>query len=779
MADDTLEELKAKRDKLIELKTKRDQLMSMRGNDDYPTFDEGRSELGKYASTPERLVRKGIAATLSGLQATGNIGADAINKLMHITGSPAAGVFEDTGERADFYKMMGVKPSSWYTPAGLAETALEYLGPSEIGAAASGVAGLSRAAPKAMKYAEPVGRALDRAVAGALTNMLGNEDATASNTGLTAAISSVLPPLLTKAVQGGMSAKAAIQNLPNSIRNLILSQTEKSAEKGAAHTPEQAAENIAQNFTNVKGERMPVDFGTATNMSPLETAYDYATMVPFTGGTEAKNIIKNQTADLAIKRAEDALTDAEKYAADIRGLSTEEIAKHRANIGQLESEYKVANENHQKINYLTEKAPDVVNNMVKDISDKGSLPEYLSNESRRAYKDLRSDAARYYKKLDELNLELPSSIPGESKFRRYNEVNQSMQDQLNSITETFGTDKDLPSAIKSEIQAASALIENESGSPIKIKDIRLHLSNLGKLWERAKDSGDDNLARMVINMRRALSADTKELLKYTGNQEALDLWTNADDKWSQSAKFWNSKEMRQVVGKKTTNADYISKGGKLAKELHDPNNQEVMGMLSPQARKAAGHLLITGDKVKKLTPDKISKIVGGLTKDELAALAAHSPEEASYLSDLSENLERSKKMGAAKENLAKTIERVKSPPGSELQSAVGNIAKRKEDVEKAKAERLKSNRTRSGTGSAIAKIATGSTLAGTALFPSIGAPLLALGGTGIAGSRILQKLLTNPELLDRYISGEKFPVKKAGKAPDLARMIDEYISRNR
>lgn len=751
-----------------------------------------------------KIARNVGAAAATGLQNTGNNLADLIHAVMERGHFPAAERFkEQPGQRADFYKMLGVKEKPAYTPTGALQTIAQYAGPSELGIAGSTLLNAGRIVPASLSATKYLGKALgkhwgnslsnmlNRGIAGALTDMLGSEKPTAESETKSGIISALLPHTIDLLLKGGSKGITAIKNMPEAIKNYILNQTEKSSERGSANTPEQAAENLKQNFMNVKDERMPVDFGKVTNMPGAETAYNVASKVPFSGGSETENIIRNQAGDVAVKRAEDALKDSEKYASEIRGESVADIASHGYNLEKMENDYKQANTDHEIISSNVEQAPKVINSLIDELPKDTSLPEYISKETKRAFDNLRAESTKSYEKLKSSDVAFHENIPGEAKFPTFNEQRLAFEEQRDKLIGMFVNHSDMPGAITKELNVAKHLIENEGDVPITLNELRQHTSTLGGLWQKAKSAGADNAARMIMNMRSALVNDTKDLLEHTGYKDELALWNDADAKWRQSAQFFNTPAMRKVVGKKTTEKGWVAEGDKLAKELHSVNNADILNMLPNDARKAASHLLITQGKgltaATKMSPEQIAKRAESLTPEQFNIIKSHDPKVGEYIESLSQKIENQKNLAMTKKQLAKNIDKVKFPKGQRLSQAVGDVDKRLEQLNKAKAERFSSNNVSSSGGNtlanAITKLGLGGTAATTIIAPALAAKLLGAGGValgaGSIASRSLRKILLDPELLNKYMARERYPLKQPVELPSLTKAVDKYLSRNK
>lgn len=761
----------------------------------------------KHAFNVDRGVLSGAATGLS------NVGNNLANAASWFARQSGDEYLKDFGEktkevspRPDFYKAVGSEDKPFYTPEGSAQLAGEMLPSGELGAGIGRLLGSSeRTLPfiekgvnfiKEGKYAPAISKSisqmLESGIAGGGMEAVGGKNPSVGSVAGVGLLGAALPPAIQAIIHGGHYAKNAFQNLPITLKNYILDKIEKSSEKGIANTPEATAQNVEKNFTNAEGERMPVDIGTATSHPGTRGIYDATEIFPFSGTSDKKNIIVNQKANLAIKNAETALADAEKMASEIRGESAADIEKQGRDINKMQADYNTIHSDHTALTGAVDEAPKLVNNLIADVPKDVSVPEYVGNETKKSYDSLRSEAGKDYKALDNMEVDFGGRTGSAETFPEYNQERLSLENESDKLTSMFGSDKDLPSAIRAEMESSKNLIEGKPideetsyesiGSPLSLKEIRSHISNLGKLWERAKNSGNDNAARMLMNMRRGLVNDTKNLLSETGNEEAVNLWDSANEKWAASADFWNTPEMRRIVGKKTTKGDYVASADKLAKELHNPNNAAVLERLPSSAQKAASHLVITGGKGAtrhtRMTPDQIAKRVNSMTGEQHAVINQHTPGLGVYLSSLPDNISKSASLAKAKIDLAKQIDRIKLPNANRLERQLGNVGKRVAELDNLRNEKIQGKNLRSPMQRYVRNALGGA--AGSAMIPALShvmGPVAGLIGAGSLTARGIEKLLSNPEMIDKYIAKERFPKKVKGETPSLVNALSDYISR--
>lgn len=803
MADETLEQLKEKRAQLIELKRQRDLLVSERdqGGED-SSFKKVASAINSV--NPAHLMYNATAGGVKGLSDIGNNLTNALSYVL--SGSKDKPVREfaekikDTGKRPDVYEAFGLEDEPWYTPAGSAQLTGEMAPSGEIGAGVSRALGAGeKLLPylKGGKLSEGISKGIanmaNSGVAGGAMSAIGGENPSVGNIALGAAGGALLPPAAQLLMKGAHKGVNAIGNLGATLRNHFLDAIEKSSAQGVSNTPEETMQNIERNYTNKEGERMPIDIGTATAHPLSRDVYSATEMFPLSDAANKKNMIVNQKADIAIDNAQRALADAEKQANDIRGESSQDLAKHGTDINKMQEDYKQIHQDHEALNGAINQAPRLVNTLIADVPKNVSLPEYVTKETRKEFDNLRSEASRDYETLDNMDVTFNGNTASSETFPLYNEERLRLENDRDSLNSLFGNDKDLPRDVLKEMESSGNLIKGEPidpetsyesiGAPLSLKSIRTHTSNLGKLWARAKESGNDNLARMLMDMRKALVSDTKNLLSETGNEDALNLWNNADANWSASSDFFNSPEMRKVVGKKTTRGGYIAPADKLAKELNNPNNVSVLERLNPNAQKAASHLIITSGKgatrESKMTPVEIAARVKSMTGEQHAVLNQHSPGLGEYLTSLPDKIVKEKTIGDQKKSLAKIIDRVKVPNAKRLESSLGNVGERARDLKRIEDENLKGNNLKSSLGR-YARNALGTSIGVSALAsplsPVAGAIASAIGGGSLIAKK-LEKVLSDPGLLNKYIAKERYPKKKMGKTPSITEAISGYISR--
>lgn len=598
------------------------------------------------------------------------------------------------------------------------------------------------------------------------------------------------------------AAYTGIKNASVSVKNEILDYLTKESQKGRAFTPKETQENIQRNFTDVSGNPLRPDLGSATNNSPLSNVYKVASRVPFSGGKDQRSILKKALREVEEKNfmqqsaakqseLEGQLNEASQIAPAIQN---ENVALSRQ-----------ANEAMEKSRHLdTEVIPGLedyyqsANTVLNDLAPKGSIEgaKRLTDDLRETFaKDKAIDKANY-EAID--NFDKPiAAFSDPASFPSYRKSFEEFAPQSESLKAIFGDDTDLGSSLSKELNRGKGFIYGGSKGNYAILDklspearkqalsqlkgsdsdaslsaLLNHARSLQRVGAAAKSAGKRTEAYALFNMASSLKRDAKDILRESGHAEVAEQLENAD-KYYQSniLPYYEKPEVRKTVLYRGHSPSAV----KLAKELHGENQFGILQKLNPDAQKATLNQLLTkglGSSEGKANFDteKIRGAYEKLPAETKRRIELYNPGTESYFNKLrttKETIDSSKELSKHQLAVANaSLAKIKKNEDitKRVLSLKDKLAKNAAEKEKFLSGKYKppfkgmaepggliGNQALSGlkkSGLTVLELGL------LGLFPKT------IGATAVPAallSRKANKLLTDPELLQKYLRSEKYP----------------------
>ena len=634
---------------------------------------------------------------------------------------------------------------------------------------------------------------------------------------------------------GAVSTPRNIKNLGERIKagasNAILRKAHKGRETGESFTPEQAATNALQQYTNIEGQPMGVDFGTLIGNKPLQDIYNVGSKIPFSEGRQQiakldKQLFdkKEELARLAHEKETGKLSESQKNYKDQLKTSIEALQKERdfmenelpkidEQINEFETKFgqqeASVNQAPQVLSAL--KHPSVNHNILfkEDLATGFENSQNLADEA--------------YKPFKELNVDLNSlRMPSEFKSQ-YREAYDELKKQSEDLKELFADDKDLGSDISREIKRADTFFEEkpaetkESITQTRIGNaplfnlktatpeaITTHIKNLQSLAEEAYASGKHREAALLNKMAKGMKRDMKKILSENGYTKAVGSLEEGDRIFRADVlPYYKNREIKKLVSDRTHNLTDTSRIT-LADLLHQPNMTSVLEKLSPEAVNASIYELITrgkyGPKGHNLQAKDIASLFNTHLKSNVRqSIANISPQLSSYLENLNPMIESSARaraniteMGRLRDRLAKNKTENISKQETQKEKAEAGHALTEEKMKESQANFNKAMKERLGipkakSNSIWATIRNLSPLnaagLGTAIYAmgKVSVPHIAEAlGLAVYPFKTANKILTeiengSPKLLKHYIEGTKVKPEIKGKSA-LENRIYEGLS---
>jgi hypothetical protein len=431
---------------------------------------------------------------------------------------------------------------------------------------------------------------------------------------------------------GGELTGGAISMLgKNALQRKLLDYIKKSAEKGKAAAPEEAAQTMKDLYTTSAGKELPVDIGQLTGNKPLSSIYQALNYIPFSGAKDFKpldtDILKNQIGEHVLANAK-------------------------------------------------------INKLGKSLGDPAQASLDLKNELSSAYKKEKEIARTNYDPLNNSDFRLDSLIDSKnpnatikSVLPNYANASTKLLAQRENLKNIFGSDSDLGGKLISEINKADNVMKGAGDYGLTLPEITTRIQNLGKLSAAAASQGERNTSRLLMGMFDGLKADTTNALESAGKKDLADQLKVATNHYRENvAPFWKDSEIRKTVEDK----NYIPKGKKLADSLHDLNNISVMNKLSDKAKNSLLYNLITRGEgtVKGSTYMDAKDIAGRYQKIPVTAkgiIKSYNPRMETYFSKLAESPAAADSLKTLQNKLTKA-EQVK-PTGSSAKMTLPFLGK--------------------------------------------------------------------------------------------------------
>lgn len=609
---------------------------------------------------------------------------------------------------------------------------------------------------------------------------------------------------------------AGMRNIKPSIKNKILSHLSSEADKGRAFTPEETQENILRNYLDKEKNPLSPDIGSATGNSGLSNIYQISSHIPFSGGKNQRSLLKKalrkaeeekfyQENLLRKKDLESDLNEALKIAPSFENENV--MLNDQANAA-LEHSKNIDNKVIPKL----EKQYASANNMLNELAPEGSIEgaKSLTESLRNSFSFEKAKDSANYKRVNDFNQPLVEFADPQF-FPEYEKSYRKFSPQSEGLKSIFGDDTDLGIALSKELKRGKKFLGDEK--PFHIIDliedspaenqtslgaILSHARALQRVGAAAKDAGRRTEASGLFSMASSLKKDAKNILRSTGNEKVANDLEFAD-KYYQSniLPFYEKPEIRNTVLSQRHTPNAV----KLSKELHEDNQFNILNKLPVNAKNASLNQILTkglGTSKGKANfeTDQIRRVYDSLpaiTKSKIEHYKPGTEQYFDHLKDTKNAIVSNKELSKHKIAVANaSFSKIKKNQDvlSQAQKIKNQIEKNTEEKESFLRKKYKSPAIGMAESSSLfgddvvnALKKTGSTAlelgilgTGSLLFPK---SLGTLGILGATGARATNKLLTDPELLQKYISGKKFTKRKSAllprrsKAVRLGRILNE------
>lgn len=591
----------------------------------------------------------------------------------------------------------------------------------------------------------------------------------------------------------------------DSIGNTVIDQLNKASKAGGALTPEEAAENLATNYSNQQGQPLNADIGTVANNPTLKKMYEALKYVPFSGVSKNKNIVNNALYDKAIGEVKDQLgAEANNPSADLikqnysdQISNVENSLKQSINnptAGLLSQQYSDLLNVQSKYSDALAKAPNYLNSLASGVPDRSNITQSLKNDVLGLYKDNKKTAESLYEPINNSKFRLDTAGV-DNPFQNYGAAASELLAKRENLQNLFGKDSDLGSKLNSEIDKAESFLNNGNQYGVTLQEAVDRIKTLGRLSANAAAQGNRHEAMLIGNLRDGLTNDTHTVLEKSGNGDLSNALLQANDYYKKNVvPFWNNNEINKTVSDK----NYISPQAKLSKALHDPNNQSILNQLPNDSQSALLYQLVTGGKgtssgYANFDAKDIASAYSKLPVDTKRAIASYNPNADKLFENLPNVLNTHAQIEQAKSTLADQInalsknssrtieglqsqlEKLKNKMDSDLGKNSEKSTKRIDSLQD-QLEALKNKKYGADKQSSFGA----DKLAGTIKGGAIGAGLLggylspltmAASVPFTMASRNLAKALTNPDLIQAYIAGTKLPVNQQ-------QLLNPFITNN-
>lgn len=625
------------------------------------------------------------------------------------------------------------------------------------------------------------------------------------------------------------AAYTGIKNAGSSIKNKILDYISKESGKGRAFTPKETQENLQRNFTDVEGNRLKPDLGTATNNSAASNVYNVTSRVPLSGGKDQRSLLKKSLREVEERdfmkqntekqEALDADLNQAKKIAPV--LADENVSLNEAANRAIAKSQSIDNEIIPNL----EKQYASANDFLDALAPEGSIAasKNIKNQLKESFAKDKAVDKENYRAVNEFDKEVPGfSDPG--AFENYRASYNRFSPQSQSLKEIFGDNTDLGSGLSKEMKKAEAFLSGEGGSLgdldkalggsdilervspdareqiiSQLKDtaktesqegtlgaILSHARSLQKLGSAAKSAGRRAEGTALFDMAASLKKDIKKILRDSGNAKVADQ-LEAADKYHQDTilPYYEKPEIRSTVLYDRHSADTL----KLSQELHDENQFGILGRLSPEAQKATLNRLLAksgGSSKGKANFDtaKTRLAYEKLDAETKARIEQYHPGTEQYFDYLKETksaIKSSKELSKHQLAVANTaFAKIKKNEDitARMQKINDEIQKNAFEKQKFLSKKFKAPlKGMAEPGGLVGKEAlsslkkSGVTVLELALLGLLPKTVGAAAIPTVLLSRKANKLLTDPELLEKYLSGQRYPKLKIAPSKSSGALI--------
>lgn len=555
---------------------------------------------------------------------------------------------------------------------------------------------------------------------------------------ITGGVTAGVAPLVAGGIGKGVGLTFNTENSINGLKNSVLDYLQNAFKRGSANSPEETAQNMAQNYTGLVNPEASPDIGTVTNNPALRGAYEGLKYVPGTGVAKNANLMQRGLLDNQIdsKQVElqDQLNDpvSQTVASQLEMLRTQQ-EPHIANINQ---------------------APDVLDSLIPENVDRSNLNQANTDAVQQAYKNNKATAKQKYDALGQYDDTRLDQYGGAEQYPQYGEAATQLLAQRNNLQNLFGSDSDLGNKLKGELDKASSFLSNNQTFGATLGDARTRTQQLGNLASQLYNNGNNNEARLIMGLKSGLEGDVKNVLTNNGQPQIGSLWDDATSYYRNNiTNFWDN----PVINKATQGT--VSSGTRLAQALHlpDPRIGNILSQLPQDNKNIALAQLISKGKgttssgAFNLDADKIAGNYAGLDQNVKRAVSTYNPDADSFFENLRTDLLNNKRIEEGKGALSAQLEKLNKSNQdkiSTLSEQLDNLHKQKFGVKKSGtpsgdflSKILKTGAVGAGVGSMVLKPVTG----------GLSLPLA-------FALRHTAQTLRSPDLINAYVNGSRFPV---------------------
>lgn len=591
---------------------------------------------------------------------------------------------------------------------------------------------------------------------------------------------------IAKGVGLALGTKSAQKSLSNSILDFLNGQSGKAS----ALSPEDTAQNVANNYTNSSGQMAPIDIGTAANNPTLSNAYSALRNVPFSGVSDRMNTVQGQLADKGIQDAQGVLSThlqqasgAEQDATNqmqqqgLQGLQdeqaiTNQIAQNSSNpdADRLAQQINSMSDEGAKYSQLIDQAPGYFNSLADGVPDRSNITSFVKDSTKQVYDTNRQVSKTNYAPLNDSTIRL-DQLGVDQPFSNYANAAQELLAKRENLTNLFGNDSDLGSKLNGELNKAQSMVENQDNYGVTLSEAIKRIQTLGQLSASATGQGNRYEGMLIGNLKNGLAQDVNSTLNQSGNGDLANQLLTANDYHAKSiVPFWQNNEIRKSV----TDQSYIPAKAKLANALHDPNNQSILNQLPQDAKNASLSLLLSQGKgtsagLSSMSAEDIGNSYSKVPIDAKRAIASYNPQADRYFEQLPGVVKNNQQINNAQDYLRNqltasqkekqaSIDKLNSQLGKLRQNNLKNSQTMQNNFSKLSLSNIKKSQ---GLQQNIADLQNKKLIQ-----PKISTPPIDSFYKGVfrAGSALgapfgksISKTLSSPELINAYVNKTRFP----------------------
>lgn len=599
----------------------------------------------------------------------------------------------------------------------------------------------------------------------------------------------ILSAFLPEVVTAGKAIGQEVKRAAPQAKNATLNYLNKQASIGNALTPEETSANILRNYLSKEGETLPVDIGSATQNPTLSNVYGVSSKLPLAGGKKQTAQLKAAMRDTETAKAmaarDKATAAAQKELATAQEAAQQGAGDYAALQDKSKELYEQLNSTNTQLNRDRAFAADA-NESLNHLSDKGfgTSGEKIKGHLKNAFEDVSAQSRANYSPVNEFNVPI-GAISKPEEFVNYRAALNKFNDESENLKAFFGDDKDLGGQLSREIKRGenffalpgtrtkSNAIELPSGFVMQsgeanTKSILEHVRNLQQLGATAKGAGKFRESSVLFGLANALKTDYKDILTKNGYGDVAQSLEKADIFHQEAVlPFYGNREIRKSV----TDKRHIPDATKVSQTLHNPNYHSVLDRLPQVAKNSTLFHLINRDKgptegVSDMTHEQISKSYSGLTGTVKDKINTYHPIANKYFNDLKGATQRIKDNDRQYTHLLRENSRTekqlnaKDKTAAQIDKAQGKIDKANQEFYDFVSKKYPSPDTRIGAKPEDAVKAVGGAKAALLGAAALLHPrtIAAISGLGPTVGKKVNKALTDPELLNKYLNREKYDI---------------------